>query len=226
MGDNNIANLPAVVQRAIAEQRVDLDKVTLMLPTQTFGQIVGEYDKVVIEVVTVNPDPHAGEVAEFNGKLSLGRVPLEKISSAVGMVWDPIHTTILESTETKSRAKATCALRKPNGEWITISEEKTVDLGAFEEEQRISIEEKAQKGNFDSDMSTWEWGTTKNGKRYPVSFAPWKSEEEKRHGIDMAVRKAMVTLRKFKDERAMTGAKERCIRAILALKHADRKSVV
>jgi len=219
MGETNqISTLPAVIQRAITEQRIDLDAVTFMLPTQTFGQIIGEYDKVVIEVVTVNPDPKAGEVAEFGGKLALGRVPLEKISSAVGIVWDPIHTTILESTETKSRAKAVCALRKPNGEWLPISEEKTVDLPAFEEEQRIAFEERAEKGNFEADVL--EWGKTKKGNSYPLRFTPWKSEEEKRRGIDMAVRKAMVTLRKFKDERATTGAKERCIRAILALKHS------
>lgn len=217
MGDR-ASTLPAVVQRAVAEQGVDTTKVNLMLPTQTFGQIVGEYDKIVIEVVTVDSDPAAGEVAPVGDKKSLGRVPLEKIASAVGMIWDPAQTTIIESSERKSRAKATAALRKPNGEWIVLSEEKTVDLDAFEEEQRLSIEEKAEKGNFTLDVA--EWGTSKSGKRYPLRFPPWKDDAERQRVVDLAVRKAMLSFRKFKDERAMTGAKERVIRAILAIKSA------
>jgi len=216
---NDSKNLPAVIQQAISEQRVDLSKVNLMLPTQTFGQIIGQYDKVVIEVVTVDKDPKAGEVAEItDGKFALQRVPLEKIGSAVGIIWDPAQTTIIESSPTKSRAKATGALRKPNGEWIVLSEEKTVDLAAFEEEQRLSIEDRAEKGNFKGDVT--EWGKTKTGRSFPKAFTPWQSEEQKLKTIDRAVREAMVQYRKFKDERAMTGAKERCIRALLAIKSA------
>jgi len=214
----NQTNLPAVVQTAITEQKIDLSQVNLMLPTQTFGEVLGQYDRVTIEVVTVDPNPKAGEVAEIGGKKALGRVPLEKIGAAVGIIWDPANTTVLESTSTKSRAKATGALRKPNGEWIVLSEEKTVDLEALEEEQRLSLEKKAEKGNPESKVL--EWGTSSSGKKYPLRFEPWKSEDEKKVWLNRALREALLQYRKFKDERAMTGAKERCIRALLAIKHA------
>jgi hypothetical protein len=213
----NQTNLPAVVKTAITEQKIDLSQVNLMLPTQTFGEVLGQYDRVTIEVVTVDPNPWAGEVAEIGGKKALGRVPLEKIGAAVGIIWDPANTTVLESTSTKSRAKATGALRKPNGEWIVLSEEKSVDLEALEEEQRLGLEEKAAKGNPEK---VTKWGKTESGKSYPLEYAPWKSEEEKNKYIELALRKALLQYRKFKDERAMTGAKERCIRALLAIKHS------
>lgn len=209
------SNLPAVLKTAISEQRIDLAKVNLMLPTQTFGEVLGQYDRVTIEVVTIDPDPRNGEVSLISGKKALGRVPLEKIGAAVGIIWDPANTTILESSATKSRAKATGALRKPNGEWIVLSEEKTVDLAAFEEEQRLGIEEKAAKGNPEK---VTKWEKTASGKSYPAELTPWASEEEKLGYIELAVRKALLQYRKFKDERAMTGAKERCIRALLAIK--------
>jgi hypothetical protein len=210
-------NLPAVVKAAINEQRVNLDQVNLMLPTQTFGEVLGMYDKVTIEVVTIDTSKTAGEVFEIGGKKSLGRVPLEKISSAVGIIWDPVHTTILESSSTKSRAKATGALRKPNGEFIVLSEEKTVDLEAIEEEQRLKTEDDAKRGKVVEVNGQIQWEHTEGGKAFPKR-EPFRSEQEKADWINREVRKAMISYRKFKDERAMTGAKERCIRALLALK--------
>jgi len=157
-------NLPAVVKAAISEQRVNLDQVNLMLPTQTFGEVLGMYDKVTIEVVTIDASKNAGEVFEIGGKKSLGRVPLEKISSAVGIIWDPVHTTILESTSTKSRAKATGALRKPNGEFIVLSEEKTVDLEAIEAEQLLKSEDDAKRGKIVEVNGQIQWEHTQEGK--------------------------------------------------------------
>lgn len=210
-------NLPAVVKTALAEQRVDLTKVNLMLPTQTFGEVLGMYDRVTIEVVTINPDPKAGEVFDISGRKSLGRVPLEKIASAVGIIWDPSTTTVIESSPTKSRAKATGALRKPNGEYIILSEEKTVDLEAIEEEQRLKAEDDAKRGKIVEVNGQIQWEKTEGGKSYPKRES-FTSDLEKTAWVEREVRKAMIAYRKFKDERAMTGAKERCIRALLALK--------
>jgi len=214
---NGNENLPAVVQTAIKELRVNLDQVNLMLPTQTFGEVLGMYDRVTIEVVTINTAKDSGEVYEISGKKSLGKIPLEKIGAAVGIIWDPVNTTILESGPTKSRAKATGALRKPNGEFIVLSEEKTVDLEAIEEEQRMAKEDEAKRGKIIEVNGKIQWETTQTGKSYPKRES-WSSDQEKADWIDREVRKAMISYRKFKDERAMTGAKERCIRALLALK--------
>ena len=203
-------NLPAVVQTAITEQHVDLNKVHLMLPTQTFGDVLGQFDKVTIEVVTIDPNAKNGDVFEIGkGKYSLGKRPLQAISNAVGIVWDPATTTILESTKLKSRAKATGAMRKPNGEMIVVTEEKTVDLEAIEEKLRITQEDYAEKGK----LIGWESGQ-------PIK-EPWTKhggEQGKQLHIDREVRTALIQYRLFKDERAMTGAKERVIRAFMAIK--------
>lgn len=209
----NEKNLPAVIQSAITAQAIDRAKVNLMLPTESFGEILGEYDKVVIEIVTINSDEKAGEVFPIGGKKALSKIPLQKIGNALGVVWDPVTTTILESTSRKSRAKATGAIKKPNGEYIVISEEKTVDLDVFEEELYLSKAEDADKG------AIVDWKESASGKKYPVRCA-WKSEQEKEAWIKREVQKAMIQYKKFKDERAMTGAKTRVIRALIAIKSA------
>jgi len=160
--------------------------------------------------VDINPDEDAFEIGK--GKFSPGKRPLMAIANALGIIWDPRTTHIIESTERKARAKATGAMRKPNGEWVVISEEKTVDLDAFEDEQRIAKEDDAEKGPITG------WEQNERGKSYPTR-GKWTSSAEKSTSIEREVRKAMLQYRKFKDERAMTGAKERVIREFVALKN-------
>jgi len=210
------ALVPAVIMAAIQEQQLNEADVNLMLPSETFGQVLGEYDKVTMEVVRVDPNPAAGDVYEIEGRLALGKVPLQKIATALSIVWDPEHTGIVEDTPTKARAKATGAMRKPNGEWVVVTREKTVDLSADEETLRLKYEEDADKGNFTGKVT--DWGTSKNGKKYPAAFEPWKSEQEKLAAIDRAVRKALLQKRKFKNELADTGAMDRVIRAFIGVK--------
>jgi len=206
-------NLPAVIQKAAQLQSIDPTKVNMILPTQSFGDLIGEYDKVTLEVVTISANEDDGECYSLKrGQYSFGKVPLQKIGNALGIVWDPKLTTVIESTATKSRAKATGAMRKPNGEWVVLSEEKTVDLAAIEEEQRLSKEEEAEKGPITG------WDKSGNGKSYPKR-GEFKNDAEKQSWIDREVRKAMLSYLKFKDERAMTGAKERAIKALVAIKN-------
>lgn len=204
------SNLPAVVQTAITEQGIDLSKVNLLLPTKTFGAVLGQFDKVLIETVEIDPNPNNGDVYEpgTKGKFALGKRPLNAISNAVGIVWDPKTTTILESTEKKSRAKATGAMRKPNGEILPATDEKTVDLEAIEEKLRITQEDYAKKGKR----------IYENGRPVDLPWANCGGDVGKQTHIDREVRKALIQYRLFKDERAMTGAKERVIRAFLAIK--------
>lgn len=207
-------NLPAVINTAIQKQNINLRECNVILPTQSFGDILGEFDKVTIEVVKIDTNPDAGEVFKLNSKNVLGKIPLQKISNALGIKWDPQNTTVIDSTWNKSRAKATGAIKKPNGEWILLSEEKTIDVTVYEEEQEEIIREKANKGNPDIIL---EWKATNKGKRYPI-YQAWQNTDEKEAWIERAVKKTVRQYRKFKDERAMTGAKERAIRALLAIK--------
>ncbi len=205
----NQTNLPAVVQTAIMEQKIDLSQVNLVLPTETYGNILGEYDKLTMEVVKVDTDDTYEPGTR--GKHALSQRPIMQMANAVGLIWDPERTTMLESTSQKSRAKATAAMRKPNNEWIILSEEKTIDMEVVEEEIRMGKEDDAEKGPI------VDWKENERGKKYPVR-GKWKNDQEKQAFIKRETRKAVLQYRKFKDERAMTGAKERVVRKLLALK--------
>jgi len=144
-------NVPAVIQQAASLQGIELDpgRVNLLLPTQSYGQIVGQFDKVTLEVMVVDPDPNNGEVYKISGKKALAKPALDRMYSALGIVEDPVNTTVLESSSRKSRAKATAAIRKPNGEYVVLTEEKTVDIDVIEEEQTMKAKEEALKGRPD-----------------------------------------------------------------------------
>lgn len=210
-------NLPAVIRNAVATQKIDLASVNLMMPSQTFGEIIGQFDKVSLEVVKVDPDPDKGDVFKVaDGKFALSKIPLQKISSALSIQWVPEYTGIVESTPMKSRARATGVMRKPNGELVTVTDEKVIDLSVVEEEIRIKAEEDAQKGNPDGKVV--EWGETRSGKKYPAKFEAWHSDEERNRWIEFKVRKDRLQKMKFKDELALTGAKDRVVRAFVATK--------
>lgn len=200
-------NLPAIIQQAIQKQSIDQNNVNVILPTQTLGSVIGEFDQLCLEVVTISGNPNDQEVFDLGkGQKCFTKVGLQKIGNALGIQWDPKTTGIIERGENFCRARATGALRKPNGEWISLTEEKEIDLLAIEEEQRIKAEESAEKGK----ITSWSGGRP--------NFGPWQSEAEKKASIELQVRKAVLPYRKFKAERAMTGAKERVIKALIAIK--------
>ena len=207
-------NLPAVVQAAVKNQEIVLKDVRLILPTESYGQLLGPYDKVTIEVVRISVDPKDKEVYNEGKEKALSKIGLEKLAIAVGIQWDPVNTSITLSTDYKSIAKATGRMKKANGEWISCTETKTIDCKLYEEEQLDVVTNNAEKGNF---AKILKWKKTDSGKSYPV-FEPWQNETEKQQGIIKELNKIVRQKRKFKDELAMTGAKERVIRYFLAIK--------
>jgi len=192
-------NLPAVVQAAIAGQGITLQNVNLMLPTQTFGEIIGKYDKISFELVKIDATSKDVYQPGKKGEYALGKRPLMSIANALNIIWDPKYTGIVESTPTKARAKATGILKKPNGEYISLTDEKTVDLTAIEREQRLE----AKKGKS-------EWDDAQ--KKY--AYRPWKDNDE----METTIEKALVQVNKYMHEIAMTKAKERVIRQLIAIK--------
>lgn len=217
---NPTEHVPAVIARAAAEQSLELNpqNVNLLLPTQTFGDIIGEYDRISLEVVSIDPDPEAGEVYEIvkakgdkPARMALCKPPLDRLLSALGIILDPANTGVIESSPRKSRAKATGAIRKPNGEWVVMTEEKTVDLDAFEDEIRLKQEEYAERG--------WPTGKWSGGRPVTEPWSKHGGEPAKQQHIDLETRRAMITLRKFKDERAVTGARERLVKALVGLRN-------
>jgi hypothetical protein len=186
-------NLPAVIQTAVTAQKIELDKVNLMLPSQTFGEVLGAYDKVTLEVIQVNTDPAAKEVFKISGEFALTRVTLDKIATSLSIQWNPQNTGIVESTIKISRAKATGMMRKPNGEQIVRSDEKTINMDVIDEELEYKAEEEADKRTFKSDAERNTW-------------------------IAKQVRTGRMQKLKFKDELAVTGAINRVIRKFIGIK--------
>ena len=202
-------NLPVIIKKQIADQKININEVNLILPTATFGEIIGEYDKVTLEIVDVSSDKKEGDVFPIGKNFAFNARPLLRFANAVGIEWDIKSTTLIDRTDTVSRAKATGAYRKPNGEWIVLTEEKTVDLTVLEEEQTTKYEEEAEKGE-----PYWENNYLKH-RAWPQGE---QGQDKKRKWIEKQIKKAMLQYKKFRDERAMTGAKERVIRKLLALK--------
>lgn len=204
----NQDNLPAVITASAKSQGLVLADVNLVMPTETFGAVLGQFDRITLETVSVNTsDPR--EVYEPGGKgkgYALGKVPLQAIASALSIQWHPQYTGIVESTARKSRAKAVGMMRKPNGEVVTQTEEKTIDLDVEED----ALREKAEKDAEGGRIVRWE-------DRRPIK-EPWKNDVERAEYVEREVKKSIMQKRKFKDELAMTGAKDRVIRSFLALK--------
>lgn len=202
------SNLPAVIAAAARSQSLTLANVTLIMPTETFGAVLGEFDKVTIETVRIDTADER-EVYEPNGKgkgFALGKSSLQKVASALSIQWDPRYTGIVESDKTRSRAKAVGMMRKPNGEVVTITEEKTIDLDVERDNEKAKAEKNSQGGR----VVRWE------GNR-PIK-EPWPSEAERIRWTELEIENAIKQKRRFKDELANTGAKDRVIRAFLALK--------
>lgn len=211
-------NLPAVIEGAAKSQGLSLSNVNLIMPTETFGAVLGQFDKITIETVRINT-ADSREVYEPSGKgkgFALGKVPLQSIATALSIQWHPQFTGIVESTARRSRAKAVGLMRKPNGETITQTEEKTIDLDVEEDDLREKAEKDAEGGKI------VRWEESASGKSFPVK-EPWKNETERSEWIDRKVKDGLKQKRKFKDELAMTGAKDRVIRAFLSLKSTYTK---
>lgn len=210
----NQENLPAVIEASAKAQGLTLTNVNLIMPTETFGAVLGQFDKITIETVRVSAgDPR--ETYEPNGEgkgFALTKTSLQKIASALSIQWHPQYTGIVESTDKRSRAKAVGIMRKPNGETITQTEEKTIDLVVEEDDLRIKAEKDSEGGK----IVGWE-KNGQTGKSYPRK-EPWASEGQRKDWIELRIKEGLKQKRKFKDELAVTGAKDRVIRAFLALK--------
>jgi len=207
---DSITNVPAVIQAAIERQKIDLSKVNLILPTETFGDVLGEFEKVTIEMVSVDPDPKGPDcfaLKPSSNKRSLGKRPLMAMANALTLQWDPAHTGGVERTARMSRNKATAAMQKPNGQWVILVAEKVIDLDAIEEELRKNAADDAEKGPI------VEWKDN-----YPVR-GKWKNESEKLAHVDREVQRAMIQKKKSRDELGDTGAHLRVIRLALKVKN-------
>lgn len=145
MSETTAVALPAIEQ-ALQREGIDRNQVNLVSPTETYGHELSKYEKLSVEVVVLNPDPKNGVDVYLlpGGVLGFSKVALMKIAGALGISFDPRLSGIVERDRTISRARATGAMRKPNGEVVIHSDEKTIDVEVYEEELRSSPKPKSE----------------------------------------------------------------------------------
>lgn len=196
------------------------DRFNVLYPSQSIIEI-SPLQKLSFEVVTIDPDPNNKEVFKVGSHkegenwvddYALAKPALEKIAHAAGIIFDPNTTRRVDDQRNPRRVEfqATGALKKPDGTWITDTKTKEIDLDALEAETRQNLEKQAQDGNL-------HVGSGKDKRKLAFGTPECKAEIERR------VRDKMIQVQKFKVALADTGAHNRVIRALLALKPSFSK---
>lgn len=217
---------PPKVVEAAKNQNINLDEGNVIIPSENFGHDIGKYDKVVIEIMRVNPNPQEEEVYKQGEKLAFTGKTLYKVSNLIDIRWDPSYTGLIHSTGEERVAKAVGAVRNSHGDWVPVSASKTIDIGAYEEEMIDKYTEEADRGDCrrgpDGKFINATWEKSTNGKPYP-KFGKWPDEQTKERHIRRMVRKAVLIYRGFANEKAETGAMLRAIRKLYPFKSAYRE---
>jgi len=177
----------------------------VLVPTLTI-QEVSPFHKPVLEIVRINPQKDAGEVYEIvqgSGDFSLRAVALQKIGYAAGLIWNArgCGRTDDGSDHDVIAYRAEAAVRKEDGTYMPMNAEYMVDLRVIEEELRITYE---RKGKELAREKGW-------------------SEKVMKEYVEKNVRRDMLQKRKFRLQLAQTGAMDRVIRKILALKSTYKR---
>lgn len=187
------------------------DKFNVLHPSQSIMDI-SPLQKLTFETVQINPDPKQKDVFKVGSKkegetwveeLALTKKSLESISYAAGIIWDPHSTHRVDNGMNPRRVEfqATGAMQKPDGTWLVVTKTKEIDLDAIERETRANLESQ--------DLYV---GSGKDRKKLAPGSAEYKAAFERK------VRDKMIQVEKFKVPLADTGAHNRVIRSILALK--------
>jgi hypothetical protein len=139
MAENQTQNVPQIVQNAMVAQQIKMEDVNLVLPTQNFGAILGQFDKVTMELLKVDPNPKGSDVYQLEGKLQLRKGPLLAMGDALNLQWDPDRTGLTTPPGADiAHAKAVAAMQKPNGKWIILVDEKSCDKPKFRDEIAVT----------------------------------------------------------------------------------------
>ena len=190
-----------------------------ILPTTVVGDEESLH-KLNYEEVLIDSDPLNGEVykqasSKRNGvwtdMYSLGKVAIERISSAAGILFPPDGCERTRISSEVGMVTVVGVVKRLDGTEIGVPGTKEVDAHILSEQHRLKLEEKAEAGNLrqkvynkNSDGYTW--------RNYPAG------EPETDRYIDRRVREYWLDKCVHKMANAETGARLRTIRSILALK--------
>jgi hypothetical protein len=192
------------------------DQYNVLYPSQQVVR-VSPLQRLTLEIVKIDPSPDKGrdvfkvgsrkEGDTYVDLLALGKPALQSIAHAAGIVWSPEHTGRSDDGSNPRRVEfvATGAVQKPDGTWYPETCRYEVDLNAIEAETRHSLEKKVRNGHV-------EVGQGKDKHKLQAAT------KEAQDWIDLQTKERMLQVARFKVSLADTGAHNRVIRSLLALK--------
>ena len=154
-------------------------------------------------VVRIDPAPDQGDVYELQGKFAYSKAALDRISAAAGISWLPEMCGRTDSGQDPEIVRFRMAGKRKelDGQWRVVVREYEFDLKAREQELWDTIPKR-------------EW----------ITKIADKAKRDK--AIAETVAKDMVQLRKFKVQRAESGAANRVVRVFLGIKaHYTREQI-
>lgn len=137
------SSLGDVTARALA--KYDEKKYNRLLPSTTLLDNLGQFQKVSIEEVQINPDFEGPDVylERRVNKPALSKVALDKIAFAGGLTMHPTASGVDEHIRGQYvRYKAVGLIKKADGTPLVISRMKEIDMEVEEEEVRASYAKK------------------------------------------------------------------------------------
>lgn len=170
------------------------DKKYLILAPVELGPIPAMHTPMA-SVVKIDPDPANGDVYSLQGKFAYSKSALDRVAAAAGISWLPEMCGRTDAgTEPEVVRFRMAAKRKElDGQWRVVVREYEFDLKAREEELKETVP-----------------------KRPAIAEITDKAKKDK--AVADAVAKDMIQLRKFKLQRAESGAANRVIRVFLGIK--------
>jgi len=192
------------------------DEFNVLFPTERIFEIPEAF-KLVPELVWINPNPAVGDIWEIgeredeNGEMqqmyALTNQALRKIAQAAEITFDPKNTNRSDDGTNPRRVEyqATGLLRKPDGQWISITQAKEIDLDVIESEYKTELEAEAAHEGLK---------VSKNGTECALMLGTPECSKE----ISRRLSAKMLMWRKNKMAFAITGAYKRVIRSLLLIK--------
>ncbi len=172
---------------------------------------ISPLQQVSIEMVKIDPNPDNKEVFKVTkNQFGLTKVALQKLAHTAGIIFDPERSRRTDDGRNPKSLvfSATGALRKPDGSWITMTASKEVDLLVIEKETRARLEEEGMAGKL------FDWDPHKQGEKNYYKYGTRECTTK----IEREFKSCMLQVEKHKHALAETGAYNRVIRAILAIK--------
>lgn len=217
---------------ALAEIQQKYAGCNLLMPVSTEVQLNPFY-KITVMEVAMDTSEKSGDIFKV-GSVKVGKTYIDtfclakpalmKLAAAAGIQFDPDHTYGTRVDQNTYKAKAYGAMRMPDGTGKTHADEKVICLDDEEANYRIEFMDKSIKGITDkkaadaaAEMFRGKWIDSKNKWNEPCkAFVIDDADREKY--IERSVLVNMTLLRKTAAEKAMTGAINRVIRALIGLK--------